>query len=112
MFNLNLYKKKFRKLLLPINKIIDSFFDELTRSKYSKNKKGGIKKNFIRLDQKIESFFNKFKEIKKYNQSKKILNVFENDPCITFNACNLWISVSADIRSEILSAFNKSIFPF
>tara|TARA_E500000178_G_C17024517_1_gene757289 strand:- start:432 stop:2015 length:1584 start_codon:yes stop_codon:yes gene_type:complete len=77
MFNLNSYKKKFRKLLLPINKIIDSFFDELTRSKYSKNKKGGIKKNFIRLDQKIESFFNKFKEIKKYNQSKKIFNVFE-----------------------------------
>ena len=74
MFNLNFYKKKFRKLLLSINKIIGSFFDELTRSKYPKNKRTPIKKNFIRLDQKIESFFNKFKEIKKYNQSKKILN--------------------------------------
>ena len=77
MFNLNLYKKKFRKLLLPINKIIESFFDELSRSKYPKNKRGPIKKNLIRLDQKIESFFNQFKQIKKYNQSKKIFNVFE-----------------------------------
>ena len=77
MFNINLYKKKFRKLLLPINKIIDSFFTELSRSKYPKSKRGPIKKNFIRLDQKIESFFNQFKEIKKYNQGKKILNVFE-----------------------------------
>ena len=77
MFNLNLYKKKFRKLLLPINKIIGSFFDELTRSKYPKNKRAPIKKNFIRLDQKIEDFFDQFKNFKKYNQSKKILNIFE-----------------------------------
>ena len=78
MFNLNLYKKKFRKLLLPINKIIDSFFAELSRSKYPKNKSAPIKKNFIRLDQKIESFFNQFKKFKKYNQSKKIFNIFEH----------------------------------
>ena len=62
MFNFNLYKKKFRKLLLSINKIIGSFFDELGRSKYPKNKRTPIQKNFIRLDQKIESFFDKFKE--------------------------------------------------
>jgi len=77
MFNLNLFKKKFRKLLLSINKIIGSFFDELSRSKYTKNKQAPIKKKFIHLDQKIESFFNKFKEFKKFNQSKKIFNVFE-----------------------------------
>ena len=46
MFNLNFYKKKFRKLLLSINKIIGSFFDELTRSKYPKNKRAPIKKKF------------------------------------------------------------------
>ncbi len=77
MFNLNFYKKKFRKLLLSINKIIGSFFDELTRSKYPKIKRTPFKKNFTLLDQKIESFFDKFKGLKKYNQSKKILNVFE-----------------------------------
>ena len=78
MFNLNFYKKKFRKLLLSINKIIESFFDELTRSKYPKNKRALIKKNFVRLDQKIESFFDKFKEFKKYNQNKNKFNIFEN----------------------------------
>ncbi|MDC3118011.1 hypothetical protein OA437_05575, partial [Candidatus Pelagibacter sp.] len=77
MFNFSLYKKKFRKLLLSINKIIESFFNELSRSKYPKNKPAPIKKKFIRLDQKIESFFNQFKELKKFNHSKKILNVFE-----------------------------------
>tara|TARA_B100000900_G_scaffold407353_1_gene419914 strand:+ start:564 stop:2147 length:1584 start_codon:yes stop_codon:yes gene_type:complete len=78
MFNLNFYKKKFRKLLLSINKIIESFFAGLGGSKYPKSKRAPIKKNFIRLDQKIESFFNKFKELKKYNQSKKSLSIFEN----------------------------------
>ena len=77
MFNLN-FKKKFRKLLLSINRIIGSFFDELTRSKYPKNKRTPIKKNFTRLDQKIESFFDKFKEFKKYNQNKNKVNIFEN----------------------------------
>ena len=82
MFNLNLYKKKFRKLLLPINKIIESFFDELSRSKYPKNKRTPFKKNFILLDQKIESFFDKFKEFKKYNYNKKRLNIFEHKKII------------------------------
>ena len=77
MFNLNLYKKKFRKLLLSINKILDSFFAELSRSKSPKNKRTPIQKNFTRLDQKIESFFDQFKELKKYNQNKKIFNIFE-----------------------------------
>ena len=84
MFNLNFYKKKFRKLLLSINKIIGSFFEELTRSKYPKNKRAPIKKNFIRLDQKIESFFDKFKEFKKYNQNKKIYNIFESKKSFVF----------------------------
>ena len=78
MFNLNFYKKKFRKLLLSINKIIESFFADLSRSKYPKSKHVPIKKKFIRLDQKIESFFNKFKDFKKYNQNKKSLSIFEN----------------------------------
>ena len=49
----------------------------MSRSKYTKSKQAPIKKKFIHLDQKIESFFNKFKEFKKFNQSKKIFNVFE-----------------------------------
>ncbi len=78
MFNLNFYKKKSRKLLLSINKILDSFFNELERSKSQKNKHEPIKKKLFNLDNKIESFFNKFKEFKKYNQSKKKLNFFKN----------------------------------
>jgi len=78
MFNLNFYKKKSRKLLLSINKILDSFFNELERSKDQKNKRDPIKKKLFNLDQKIESFFNKFKEFKKYNQSKKKLSFFKN----------------------------------
>ena len=78
MFNLNFYKKKFRRLLLSINKILDSFFNELERSKSQKNKREPIKKKLFNLDHKIESFFNKFKEIKKYNQNKKKLSFFKN----------------------------------
>ena len=44
MFNLKFYKKKFQKLLLSINKIIESFFAELTRSKYPKKDRTLIKK--------------------------------------------------------------------
>ena len=77
MFNFSLYKKKLRKILLSINKIIESFFNELSRSKYQKNKPAPIKKKLIRLDQKIQNFFNQFKELKKFNHNKKILNVFE-----------------------------------
>ena len=78
MFNLNFYKKKFRKLLLSINKIIESFFGELRRSKYPKNKNTPFKKKFISLDQKIESFFDQIRELKKYNQNKKKFNIFES----------------------------------
>ena len=78
MFNLNYYKKKFRELLISINKFIDSFFIELGRSKHQKIKRTPIAKKFIDLDQKFESFFNKFKEFKKYNQNKKKLSFFEN----------------------------------
>ena len=78
MFNLNYYKKKFRKLLISINKIIESFFIELGRSKHQKNKRTPFRKIIIDLDQKFESFFNKFKDFKKYNQSKKKLSFFEN----------------------------------
>ena len=78
MFNLNFYKKKSRKLLLSINKIFNSFFNELERSKNQKNKREPIKKKLFDLDQKIESFFNKFKELKKYNHSKKKLSFFKN----------------------------------
>ena len=78
MFNLNFYKKKFRKLLLSINKILDSFFNELDRSKSQKKKREPIKKKLFNLDHKIESFFNKFKEFKKYNQDKKKLSFFKN----------------------------------
>ena len=92
MFNLNFYKKKFQKILLSINKIIESFFAELGRSKYPKNKRAPIKKNFIRLDQKIESFFDKFREFKKYNQSKNKFNIFENKKVLVFVVIFLLIS--------------------
>ena len=78
MFNLNYYKKKFRELLISINKFIESFFIELGRSKHQKIKRTPIAKKFIDLDQKFESFFNKFKGFKKYNQNKKKLSFFEN----------------------------------
>ena len=78
MFIFNFYKKKSKKLLLSINKILDSFFNELERSKSQKNKREPIKKKLFNLDHKIESFFNKFKEFKKYNQSKKKLSFFSN----------------------------------
>ena len=67
MFNLNLLKKKFQKILLSINKLIHSFFNKFNSS----NKHKPIKKKFDNLDNKIESFFDKFKNFKKYNHSKK-----------------------------------------
>ena len=73
MFNLNFYKKKLKKLLLPINKILGSFFQELERSKSSSNKQPLFKKKIIHLDNRIESFFDKFKNLRKFNQSKKKL---------------------------------------
>ena len=92
MFIINFYKKKFQKLLLSINKIIGSFFDELRRSKYPKNNRTPIKKNFIRLDQKIESFFDQFREFKKYNQNKNKFNIFENKKALVFVVIFLLIS--------------------
>ena len=74
MFNLNFYKKKLKKLLLPVNKIIGSFFTELDRSKYQSNRQRDFKKKIIQLDNSIESFFDKFKNLRKFNQSKKKLN--------------------------------------
>ena len=43
MFNLSFYKK-IKKLLLPINRIIQSFFTELNRSKSQSSKQTPIKK--------------------------------------------------------------------
>ena len=71
MFNLSFYKKKLKKLLLPINRIIESFFTELNRSKSQSIKQTPIKKKIIQLDSKIESFFDKFKNLRKFNQNKK-----------------------------------------
>ena len=71
MFNLSFYKKKLKKLLLPINRIIESFFAELNRSKSQSSKQTPIKKKIIQLDGKIESFFDKFKNLRKFNQNKK-----------------------------------------
>ena len=64
MFNSNFYKKKLRKIILPINKILESFFTELNRSKSQSSKQTPFKKKFIYLDHKIESFFDKFKNLK------------------------------------------------
>ena len=71
MFNLSFYKKKLKKLLLPINRIIESFFTELNRSKSQSNTQTPIKKKIIQLDGRIESFFDKFKNLRKFNQNKK-----------------------------------------
>ena len=71
MFNSNFYKKKLRRIIISINKILDSFFAELSRSKSQSSKQTPFKKKFIYIDHKIESFFDKFKNLKKYNHSKK-----------------------------------------
>ncbi len=65
MFNLN--KKKFKKILSPITKLLDNFFNKFISS----NKHAPIKKKFDYLDSKIENFFDKIRNFKKYNQSKK-----------------------------------------
>ena len=70
MFNLSFYKKKFKKIILSINKILESFFTELNRSKSHSNKQTSIKKKIIHLDNRIESFFDKFKNFRKFNQNK------------------------------------------
>ena len=60
MFNLS-FKKKLKKILLPINKIIESFFTEIGRSKSQSIRQTPIKKKISQLDGRIESFFDKFK---------------------------------------------------
>jgi len=77
MFNFN--KKKFRKILSPINTLIDNFFGNFKSS----NKHAPIKKKFNYLDNKIESFFDKIRNLKKYNQSKKKFYYLENKVAIT-----------------------------
>lgn len=67
MSNQNLFKKKFQKLVLSVNRLIGSFFDKFK----SPNRHTPLKKKFIYLDNKLENFFDKFRSIKKYNQGKK-----------------------------------------
>ena len=83
MFNLSFYKKKLKKILLPINRIIQSFFTELNRSKSQSSKQTPIKKKIIQIDGRIESFFDKFKNLKKFNQSKKKLYYLNNKVAIS-----------------------------
>jgi len=71
MFNLSFYKKKLKKILLPINKIIESFFTQLNRSKSQSYKQTSIKKRIVSLDNRIENFFDKFKNFNKFNQNRK-----------------------------------------
>ena len=77
MFNFN--KKKFRKILSPINSILDNFFGNFKSS----NKYAPIKKKFNYLDNKIESFFDKIRNLKKYNQSKKKFYFLNNKVLIS-----------------------------
>ena len=77
MFNFN--KKKFRKILSPINTLLDNFFGNFKSS----NKHAPIKKKFNYLDNKIESFFDKIRNLKKYNQSKKKFYYLDNKVAIS-----------------------------
>ncbi len=83
MFNLSFYKKKLKKLLLPINRIIERFFNELNRSKSQAIKPTHIRKKIIQLDGRIETFFDRFKNLKKFNQSKKKLYFLNNKTIIS-----------------------------
>ena len=112
MFNLNYYKKKFRKLLISINRILESFFIELGRSKHQKNKSKPIRKKLIDLEHKFESFFNKFKEFKKYNQSKKKLSFFKNKTvlsiAIIFISFLSYFSVPVFYNEDVTKNFLKN----
>ena len=77
MFNFN--KKKLRKILSPINTLLDNFFGNFKSS----NKHAPIKKKFYYLDNKIESFFDKIRNLKKYNQSKKKFYYLDNKLAIS-----------------------------
>ena len=87
MFNFN--KKKFRKILSPINTLLDNFF----RNFKSSNKHAPIKKKFNYLDNKIESFFDKIRNLKKYNQSKKKFYYLDNKVAISV-ACSVLLFFS------------------
>ena len=89
MFNLSFYKKKFKKILLPVNRFIESFFNQLDRSKSQSNRQTPIKKKIIQLDSSIESFFDKFKNLRKFNQSKKKFYYLNNK--IAFSIASLTI---------------------
>jgi len=77
MFNFN--KKNFRKILSPINTLLDNFFSNFKSS----NKHAPIKKKFNYLDNKIESFFDKFRNLKKYNQNKKKFYYLDSKIAVT-----------------------------
>ena len=83
MFNLSFYKKKLKKILLPINRILESFFVEIDRSKSRSNRQTPIKKKIDLLDGKIESFFDRFKNLKKFNQRKKKFYYLNNKIAIS-----------------------------
>ena len=77
MFNFN--KKNFRKILSPINTLLDNFFGNFKSS----NKHAPLKKKFNYLDNKIESFFDKIRNLKKYNQGKKKYYYLDNKVAIS-----------------------------
>ena len=83
MFNLSFYKKKIKKILLPINKIIESFFNKIEKSKSQSFRQTPIKKKITQLDGRIESFFDKFKKLRKFNQSKKKFYYLNNKIAIS-----------------------------
>ena len=87
MFNFN--KKKFRKIISPINTLLDNFFGNFKSS----NKHALIKKKFNYLDNKIESFFDKIRNLKKYNQSKKKFYYLDNKVAISV-ACSVLLFFS------------------
>ena len=76
---LNFNKKKIKKILSPINNLLDNFFVNFKRS----NKHAPIKKKFNYIDNKIESFFDKIRNLKKYNQNKKRFYYLDNKIAIS-----------------------------
>ena len=83
MFNSSFYKKKIKKLLLPINKIIESFFTEIEKSKSQSFRQTPFKKKITQLDGRIESFFDKLKKFRKFNHSKKKFYYLDNKIAIS-----------------------------
>ena len=86
MFNLSFYKKKLKRILLPINRVIERFFTEINRSKSQSIRQTPIKKKIIQLDNRIESFFDKFKNFRKFNQSKKRFYYLNNKIAISIGS--------------------------